>query len=96
VKNMDVYGRTGYIKTIKRDDVEVRKEGEPEGRTSRAAAVPAPYDDPLHYFAAVIHGEIQEDGSPSSLATNVIVSEILEAARQSARTGRTVQLPLHD
>jgi predicted dehydrogenase len=96
VKNMDVYGRTGYIKTIKRDDVEVRKEGEPEGRTSRAAAVPAPYDDPLHYFAAVIHGEIQEDGSPSSLATNVIVSEILDAARQSARTGRTVQLPLHD
>ena len=94
VKNMDVYGRTGYIKTLKGDHIELRKEGEPEGHTTQAAAIPAPYDDPLHYLAAVIHGDIQENGSLSSLETNVIVSEILDAARQSARTGQTVRLPL--
>jgi hypothetical protein len=43
---------------------------------------------------AVISGEIKEEGSVSSLATNVIVSEILDAARQSAQTGKTVKLPL--
>jgi scyllo-inositol 2-dehydrogenase (NADP+) len=96
IKNMDVYGRTGSIKTIKREHVEVRKLGENEARTSEADALPAPYDDPLHYFAAVIRGEIQENGSLSSLETNVIVSEILDGARQSAQTGRTVHLPLHD
>jgi glucose-fructose oxidoreductase len=96
IKNMDVYGRTGYVKTIKRDNIEVRAEGEADGRNSQAAAVAPPYDDPLHYFAAVIRGEIQEEHSPSSLETNVIVSEILDAARQSAHTGQTVRLPLHD
>jgi glucose-fructose oxidoreductase len=94
IKNMDVYGRTGYVKTIERDRIEIRREGETEAHVTPAAPVPAPYDDPLHYLAAVIHGEVQEDGSLSALETNVIVSEILDAARQSAQTGRTVRLPL--
>ena len=96
VKNMDVYGQTGYIKTIERGHIEVRLKGEREGKVTATEAIPAPYDDPLHYLAAVIHGEIQENGSPSSLETNVIVSEILDAARQSASTGQSVKLPLSD
>ncbi|MGC2657619.1 MAG: Gfo/Idh/MocA family oxidoreductase [Bryobacteraceae bacterium] len=96
IKNMDVYGRTGYIKTVKHDQVEVRKPGEAEGRILAATALQAPYDDPLHYLAAVIHGDIQEDGSLSSLETNVIVAEILDAARQSAQTHRAVHLPLSE
>ncbi|HEX4810155.1 MAG TPA: Gfo/Idh/MocA family oxidoreductase [Bryobacteraceae bacterium] len=96
IKNMDVYGRTGYVKTLKSDHIEVRRPGEAEGQTKAVGALAAPYDDPLHYLAAVIHGEIQEDGSLSSLETNVIVSEILDAARQSARTHQTVRLPLSD
>jgi glucose-fructose oxidoreductase len=94
IKDMDVYGSTGYVKTIKGDHVEIRRAGEAEGHVSQASGVPAPYDDPLHYLAAVIHGDIQEDGSLSSLETNVIVSEILDAARRSAQTGRSVALPL--
>lgn len=94
IKDMDVYGRTAFIKTIKRDQVQVRKEGEQEARTIHAQPVAAPYDDPLHYLAAVIRGEIKDEGSLSSLDTNVIVSEILDAARESAHTGRTVRLPL--
>jgi predicted dehydrogenase len=96
IKNMDVYGRTGYIKTLKSDHIEVRKEGEPDGHTTTATALSAPYDDPLHYLAAVIRGEVQEDGSLSSLSTNVIVSEILDAARQSAQSHQAVRLPLSD
>jgi predicted dehydrogenase len=94
IKNMDVYGRTGYVKTIERDRIEIRRERESEAHIAQAAPVPAPYDDPLHYLAAVIRGEIQEGGSSSALETNVIVSEILDAARQSAQTGRAVRLPL--
>jgi glucose-fructose oxidoreductase len=94
IKDMDVYGRTGYVKTIKRDRVEIRKDGEREARTMDATAVSAPYDDPLHYLAAVIHGQVKDEGALSSLDTNVIVSEILDAARRSARTGQAVRLPL--
>jgi glucose-fructose oxidoreductase len=94
VKNMDVYGRTGYAKTIGRDRVEIRREGEKESRVTAVQAPRAPYDDPLHYLAAVVRGEIAEGDDPSSLQTNLIVSEILDAARQSAQLGRSVRLPL--
>ncbi len=96
IKNMVVYGRTGYAKTVLRDRIEVRKDGQHEAQTTGAASVRPPYDDPLHYLAAVIHGEISEDGDLSSLDTNVMVSEILDAARRSAASGKTVTLPLND
>jgi len=94
IKNMDVYGRTGYVKTIRSGEIEVRRAGETEGQVSKAAPVPAPFDDPLHLLAAVIRGEVSEEGTLSGSGTNLIVSEILDAARQSAQTGRTVTLPL--
>ena len=47
-----------------------------------AKAIPAPYDNSLSHLKAVVSGEIQPDGL-SSLDTNVIVTEILDAARRS-------------
>jgi predicted dehydrogenase len=95
-KDMTIYGRTGTVTTIRRDRVEVRLKGEQHATTKTAEPMKPPYDDPLHYLAAVIRGEISEDGDVSSLKTNVLVSEILDAARQSASSGRTIQLPLND
>ncbi len=94
VKQMDVYGRTGYAKTIDSERIEVRNANESEGQTIKGQSLPAPDDDPVHYLAAVMNGEIQEGNSLSSLKNNVTASEILDAARQSAQTGKTVQLPL--
>lgn len=54
----------------------------------------APYDDPLHYLAAVIRGKVAEEDSVPSLKTNLTVSEILDAARRSAQSGTSVKLPL--
>ena len=95
-KDMVIYGRTGYAKTVLHDRIEVRREGEHESRTEAAAKLKTPYDDPIHYLSAIIKGEISENGDLSSLQTNVITSEILDAARQSASTGKTVSLPLND
>jgi predicted dehydrogenase len=72
----------------------VRRAGEKEGHVEEAAHPGAPYDDPLHYLAAVIRGSVAEEDSVSSLKTNLTVSEILDAARQSAQSGRSVKLPL--
>ncbi|MGA3088185.1 MAG: Gfo/Idh/MocA family oxidoreductase [Terriglobales bacterium] len=95
VKQMDLYGRTGYAKAIDSERIEVRKANESEGQIVKAEKLTPPFDDPLHYMAAVLNREIEEGNSLSSLQTNVVVSEILDAARQSAQTGKTIRLPLN-
>ena len=94
VKQMDVYGKSGYAKTLDADKIEVRRGGGGTGEITKSGDVPAPFDDSLHYLAAVIRGEVAEENSVSSLKTNVTVSEILDAARQSAQSSKTVPLPL--
>lgn len=94
VKQMDVYGRTGYAKTLDSERIEVRKANESQGQIVQGQNLALPYDDPLHYLAAVLRGDIAEENSLSSLKTNITVTEILDGARQSAETGKTVRLPL--
>jgi predicted dehydrogenase len=89
-KDMEVYGQTGYVITVRHDDVRVRLKG---GEEQAAAAKPvaAPYDDSLSLLRAVIL-DGAAPGAPSSLETNVIVAEILDAARRSAASGKSVRL----
>ena len=91
-KDMEVYGQTGYAITVKRDDIRVRKAGENIEQTIAARAIPAPYDNELSYVRAVILEAAKPDRL-SSLETNVTVTEILDAARHSAQSGKTIQLP---
>ena len=50
------------------------------------------YEDPFTYFGDVINGKITvEPFGLYSLENNLRVVEILEAARESARTGKTVR-----
>jgi predicted dehydrogenase len=89
-KDMEVYGQTGYAITVKRDDVRVRLPGAEE-QLSPAKPVPPPYDDPFNYLRAVVLDGLKPDG-PSSLETNVVVTEILDAARRSAADGTSISL----
>jgi predicted dehydrogenase len=91
-KDMEVYGQTGYVITVKRDDIRLRRAGEDRDQQLAAMPVPAPYDDELSYLRAVMQDGAKEDGL-SSLDTNVTVTEILAAARQSATEGKTIRLP---
>ncbi len=95
-KDMSVYGSTGYALTVLHDQLEVRREGERSARTVDAKRLSPAYDDPLHYLEAVIGGQISGENDLSSLKTNLVVSEILDAARRSAASGKTVFLPLND
>jgi predicted dehydrogenase len=94
VKQMEVYGRTGYARALNSGELIVREKKDASGQATKGTTIPSPYDDPLHYFEAVLSGEITEDNSVSSLKTNMTVTEILEAARQSAQTGKAISLPL--
>ncbi|MGZ4732970.1 MAG: Gfo/Idh/MocA family protein [Terriglobales bacterium] len=88
-KDMEVYGQTGYVITVRRDDVRVRLKGGEEQQVA-AKPVPAPYDDSLSLLRAVVLDGVAP-GAPSSLETNVIVAEILDAARRSAASGKSVR-----
>jgi predicted dehydrogenase len=89
-KDMEVYGQTGSVRTVGPGGLNVRLAGRPE-ESREAPAIPAPEDDFVRYFAAVVRGEVQPSGL-SSLSNNLIVSEILDAARRSASTGTTIKL----
>jgi glucose-fructose oxidoreductase len=89
-KDMEVYGQTGYAITVRRDDIRVRRKGAEEEQLS-AKAISPPNDNSLAYFKAVVNGDIPSAGL-SSLETNLTVTEILDAARRSAASGRTIQL----
>jgi predicted dehydrogenase len=90
-KDMEVYGQTGTLITVKRDDVRIRRMQDDKEQMLPAKAIPAPYDNSLSYLRAVIQSGAKEDPL-SSLDTNVTVTEILDAARRSAATGTTVKL----
>lgn len=90
-KDMEVYGQKGYVITVQRDDLRLRRPGGEEEKIP-AKDVAAPYDDSLTEFRAVILDGAEPDGL-TSLATNLIVTQILDAARNSAATGKTVNLP---
>ena len=94
IKDLEVYGKTGYAKTIAGKQLSVRREGEKAAQTVDAKPLESPYDDPLHYLRAVLDGKIKDEGDMSSLDTNIVATEILDAARQSAQSGKTVRLPL--
>jgi predicted dehydrogenase len=92
-KDMHVYGTTGYI--FIDDPVTIRYRLD-EKSTEQVKKIPfsdAPFNDAFAFFAAAIKGAIEVGPADlSSLETNVTVVEILEAARESSKTGRKVNL----
>lgn len=96
-KDMEVYGATGYAITVGPDRMRLRFAGEAQESQSQATPLAPPNDNSLDYLVAVLRGEVNPNGSLTGLDTNLLVMQILDAARESARTGKTVQLsPLHD
>jgi predicted dehydrogenase len=95
-KDMEVYGKKGVVYADNRNDLRLRiSEGYDGFRETKSKLDerPAPFNDPFALFAAVINKEITlTKYDLSSLENNIIVMEILDAARQSAKKGRVVKL----
>jgi len=56
-----------------------------------ASPVPAPEDDSINYLRAVVLDNLKPAGL-GALDTNIVVTEILDSARQSAASGKTIHL----
>jgi predicted dehydrogenase len=91
-KDMEVYGSTGYAITVGADSLRLRHEHETDERLTTAPSLAPAEDSSLSYLAAVLSGRIESKGDLSALDTNVVVMQILDAARESVRTGRTIPL----
>ena len=91
-KDMEVYGATGYTITVAADNLRVRYQGEKVESQKPAPPLPDNQKDSLTYLAAVLHGQIKSTDDLSALDTNMVVMQILDAARTSAETGRTIEL----
>jgi predicted dehydrogenase len=89
-KDFEVYGERGYAIATGGDSLRVRLPGGQE-ETRTLEPLPPDEHDSLSYLTAVVRGRLKPAGL-SSLENNVIVTEILVAARESARTGRTIKL----
>src|SRR5215472_5711813 len=89
--DVEVYGQTGTVFTRGRDEIEVRRAGDTEAKKVTASPLIEPQNDPIAYLRAVVLDGSKVDG-PGSLEINVVVAEILDAARESAKTGRTVKM----
>ena len=89
IKDIEVFGKKGYLHGLNGNDL-VQKA---DTGTYRPAPVgELKYRDNLIYLAAALKGEVKEANDLSSLENNLIVVHILEAAKESAKTGRTVLL----
>ena len=95
-KDIELYGETGYV--IAQDATHLRvglaEPGNPrQSREETRVLEPLsdPRSDPFSYLAAVVSGRLAvEPGGLYSLENNLLAVRILDAARESARTGRRV------
>lgn len=92
VKDMEVYGTKAYAFALNPTQVQERFSESAPDKTITASPLAPPQDSSLHYLAAVLRGQIQPRADLTALDTNVIVMQILDAARQSLRTGKTIPL----
>jgi predicted dehydrogenase len=92
-KDLELYGTRGHVMTDNRSDIRVRPS---EGEAETAQTLPelaSPRNDPFSYFKGVLDGTVKPGRyDPSTLDNNMLVTEILDAARRSAKSGNTIKL----
>ena len=92
-KDMEVFGNKGYAVAVNPTTVRQRLQEKSPEETIKIDPRPAPYTDPFSVLADVVSGRLKLDKNDLyGLPVNVIVAEILEAAKQSAKSGITVML----
>lgn len=92
VKETAVYGARGEAITLGADRLHWRPSDAGEPRELSAAEPELADRDPFAHLAAVVRGD-RAPNELSSVENNLIVVEVLDAARESARAGKRIELP---
>ena len=91
-KDMEVYGTTGAESADDPEMVTSRFAKRDKPVTAAAEKLPLSYTDSLEYLAALERGEIDGAHDLTAPDTNIVAMQILDAARRSAKEGRTVKV----
>lgn len=95
-KDMEIYGLTGAIFSDNAKQLRIRMAQGYDGfeeEKIQLDSLPQPFDDPFSVLKAVVRNQTKlSPFDPYSLENNLIVMEILEAAKESATSGKTVFL----
>jgi len=91
IKDMEVFGNTGYLHAVDRDNLVMRMR-ENTRSVRNVPKLTAPNDDATTYFHAFLNKTIAADNDRSSLKYNMIVMEILDAAKRSIKEGKRIVL----
>ncbi len=92
-KDMEIYGAAGSIIAVDRITLRMRERLNAAEQTRVLDPRPDPFDDPFALFAAVVRGRVTLPADDLyGLENNLTAMRILDAARESARTGATVTL----
>jgi predicted dehydrogenase len=91
IKDLEVFGETGYLHALNGDSIVSRMRENIKGY-KKAEALPAPINDNIIYLTAVLQHKIPGTNDQSSLQYNMIVMEILDAAKRSAASGKRILL----
>lgn len=90
-KDMQIYGQSGFVNCENANDMMILKSGSNIAQTFSASALPNDRRDAFSYFLNVVRGNIiPQQNDLSALENNVTTVKILEAAKKSAETGKTV------
>jgi predicted dehydrogenase len=90
-KDMQVYGKTGFVFCKDGTNMQIKENEKKEAEAITASPLSNNRNDPFVYFVNVIRGNIKMNKYDlSSAETNDIVVKILDAARQSSKTGKTI------
>jgi predicted dehydrogenase len=92
-KDMEIFGVSGYIIDVDNNTMHLRNRSMNAEKTIEVTSKDVPvYEDPFSYFADVLNGKIKvPEYGLYSLENNVLVIKILEAAKKSAETGKSVK-----
>jgi predicted dehydrogenase len=88
IKDFEVFGVNGYLHALNGNNLQLRMKDKYEDVAVKQAA----YQDNIIYLNDVLSGKIKPGNDLASLENNVIVVRILEAATESAKTGKKVML----
>ena len=91
IKDMEVFCETGYLHALDNTNIISRKREKILG-SKQAKPLAAPSDDPINYLYAVLHHQLNGTNDLSSLQYNMIVMQMLDAAKRSAASGKRIVL----
>jgi len=91
IKDLEIFGEHGYLHGLDGENIVSRMRENIKG-AKKVPALQAPINEPIVYLTAVLQNKLAGTDDLSSLKYNMIVMEILDAAKRSAAEGKRIIL----